>query len=269
LVALDLTGVSGAYGVAESVKCIASRRDAISLVVSVLFLVGCGEDDPKSTPPISQHAVWRVGARKHERPFSTIREGTVTLRPTNATLRIPQNWLDLHKEGWRNLFVTPEELDNAAVSNAPWDECFSSLCNAAFPHDRCALHAGGDHWIGNPVSTSDVQLRVYDLSEDIDRVIARLVEEGRNDFRRWNGLSGEPVIAERKLGKWHNVLFFFGRTYWTAFGGTKGNGLIDVRIRQFSNHTIVIAAMYLRQCDDASVVDDVANSLEWPEDKLE
>jgi hypothetical protein len=155
------------------------------LLTLALICTGCPAQ-PSQTY-IIQHATWTSDADPTSRPWSTREGKSVTLHPSGATYKVPNDWLEWHQKFGNNFHLTHAQLDAVARGAGEWDTEYASVCNATLPFDRCAAHVGDEGWGKQGVSYGDLQVRVYDLAESLEVIERAIEDKGAADVARFAG----------------------------------------------------------------------------------
>jgi hypothetical protein len=191
---------------------------------------GCGE--------VSQHPPWNSKRPPSERPFATRDGTTIVLKPSGATFQVPQEWVERFRKFGNNIHLTHQQLDAVARGAREWHTEYASVCNAVLPFDRCAAHVGGGGWGRQSVSYIALQVRIYDLDEDLDEIEQAIKTRGAADVTRItkNAAALECSIKD----SWRKCVFSYRRWYYD-YGATAH---VDFRFRRLGERTFVFVFMY-------------------------
>src|SRR5215831_14402552 len=109
---------------------------SLGLLLVPVAVLGCSSAGTRQK--IAQHEPWYTNGDAGKRPFASRQDTTITLRPSEATFKVPQSWVEWYEEFGNNFHLTRMEIDAVARGDGDWDTEFASVCNAVLPFDRCS-----------------------------------------------------------------------------------------------------------------------------------
>jgi hypothetical protein len=226
-------------------------RVLLITIVAVGGLAVAAALDATAKP--AQHEPWYTKGDPAKRPFSTREGTTITLRPSGAKFDVPQDWVAWDKQFGNNFHLSRKELDAVARGYGEWDTEYASVVNAVLPFDRCCAHVGDEGWGRDAVAFSDLQLRIYELTEKPEALEKRIESDGIADVQRFSGKA--PTIKHDLAATWRRTVLSFDRFY-EDYGATAN---VDFRVRRFEGRTFVFVFMYT---DYRSQAESIASVLE-------
>lgn len=231
---ISLVGVTVLEADMNRIRRIATT---IGLVLTVAIHPVAGEPRPTAT---------KSSATRDQRD--------IRLEPSGVTFRIPEVWLEWHRQFGNNLHLTREKLEKVKDGGGEWDTEYAAVVNAAIPFDRCSVHVGSEGWGKDGVSFGDLQMRAYVVPETPEKVataIAKsaLVAAGKYDKR--------AQADNGRTGNWHRATVKYGLWY----GDYGGTAVVDVYARPIGKETAVFAFMYAESRDHADAIADILKSV--------
>lgn len=191
------------------------------------------------------------------RPSATRTGTTIILAPSGASFSIPADWVEWHDQFRNNFHLTHEQLDAVEHVQGEWDTEYAGICNAIFPFDRCCAHVGREGWGRDSVSFADLQLRVYELPDDVAAIRARIENEGSREVE---AITGAPVdLQHDETGLWTRSVFTYDRFY-IDYGATAH---VEIRVRRFEDRTIAFVFMYTDYQSQADLIESILDSFRW------
>lgn len=215
------------------------------------LILGCGRSEREfdSTPP------WKSDTA-HGAPFYAELEGEViVLLPVRATLSVPEQWITRHLEGEATLHLSRRAIDLTAEQEGAFNKEYMSICNALFPIDRCALHAGDSKSFQSP------QIRVYVLDQSVEDVEKLIARKAAQEVTRITG--HDPEVRSSATDDWRQYAVSFFR-FQVDFGRT---ATIDVRFREYNSKTVAFVCMYDDDATHEETIARILASFAWPSEK--
>jgi len=187
------------------------------------------------------------------------------LRPSGLQFEVPKDWIDWYDQFGDNLHLTGKELDRVGPGAGEWDEEYARVCNAVLPFDRCAAHVGGEGWGKNAASFGDLQVRVYDLQEPVNKIQEGIAGQSLAKIGELIGgskigeLIGGPVqVQQSEKDGWRRIVYSYGRFYHDY--GAKAH--VDIRIKQIGERPIAFVFMYTNYQSHERTIADMLLALE-------
>ena len=157
----------------------------------------------QSPTKVTQHEPWHTNGDPAKRPSATREDKKIILRPSGATFRIPQEWVEWHERFHNSLHLTREQLDAVARGDGEWDTEYASVSNTVLPFDRCCAYVGDEGWGRQGVSYGDLQVRIYRPRRCAQAVETRIKAEGVADIKRFSGMA--PLLKQDLEAKWRRT----------------------------------------------------------------
>jgi len=204
---------------------------------------------------------------------------------------IPGDWYDWFLKFRNNLNTRPTAKALDPKQAGEWDREYGTVLDAALPLRDCAFAGGGEAFGKDAVGFGDLQLRVYVIKASAKEVDGLLDTKGAEALRKTLAPQAWPLWLERsdrkepdrkqpppierfrpqrqgnqkgqrpQKGPWRRSRWAFD--LW--FHDYGGRAHIDVRTRQFGEHTAVFAFCYAWEKQHAKTIEAILESVEWPE----
>ena len=151
-----------------------------------------------------------------------------------------------------NMHFSRQQLKSVELpKNDEWDTEFARACNGSLPFDRCASHLGSEGWGDDARFYNDLQVRVYDLLDDLRDVEKRLVKNTSSVVK------SDRVQVENN-GAWRRVLIVYNRQHFDY----NATAYIDFRFRRVRGRVILFVFMYTSGLENDGAIRSILNSLE-------
>ena len=200
-------------------------------------------------------------------PFATMDARTVTLHPSNATFKIPDEVVGLQGRDLAK-YLTRTDLERIKTVDPPnWDAPYSRILNAAVPFSAAVVQIGTEQWGLGSRNFGDLQVRVYVIDGPAATVRETIDKDGLAEAARVFPAAARfpaPSLTRPETG---NAWSLSRISYERNGGDFSARVNLDFYVREFGAQTIVIFVHYppatrLRTWD--SVVAQIVDSFTWP-----
>jgi hypothetical protein len=189
---------------------------------------------------------------------SQLHDCRVILSSLDASFVIPTEWADHYRARLDNCFFSSIALRNALIGHGHWQTEYASVCNAAFPADRCAAHVGSDSWGAHAASFTGLHIRCYDLPVDAQTVRRMILSAGVTEIQRIAGHL--PRIKIDDARDWKRIVLSFGIMYNEDGDAYAGLATLDFSIMPHRHGSIVFIFMYNDSCCCLPAIDSILES---------
>jgi hypothetical protein len=187
---------------------------------------------------------------KEAQRFSTRKNATIYLHPSNVSFQIPEDWLTWDSQFHNNIHLTPEELQKVHLGEGQWDYEYGEVVNSVLPFEHCAAHVGGEGWGNEGVSFGDLQMRVYVTNLSSKEVLKRISGPALATAKR---LSRQVQSSVGSEGPWQKATIQYS-LFYEDYGGIAS---VEFYLRPISHYQLVFVFMGSKEDEKQSILRSV------------
>lgn len=187
-----------------------------------------------------------------------IRRENIIQTPDNSiTFKIPDTWVKWYEENEDrpNLHLTPNELNTVKEAEGEWDKEFARVINAILPFEECLAHIGSEGWGERALSFADLQVRLYIVQMTFSEIENNARSKGLAMVSSITGQAGGYNVEQSDV--WKKIKI----EYRLVYQDYSAISIVDMRIRQLSDKSVVFVFMYTDYTDHSGTINDMLDSL--------